>query len=466
MNPIDSIEAADLKKGLPRLSRRRHRARARAGQGDDGQGRDQGQAQGDRARARPGLRGRRDRPPRQRGPRHHDRAQGLLRPGVERIFPLHATTIDKIEVVKQARVRRAKLYYLRDRKGKAGRMKEKRDTPEPRPREGASASGRRLGRLTRRTAWRRTAPRPAAAASPSSTTGVELRCTSRFEDGGARGRATCCVAGVDEVGRGALCGPVVAGAVILGDGFDTDGPRRLASASRAGSASGWPSASGRGAQAWALGVGRAGGDRPLQHPARHPPRHAAGPRGPCASAPDFAARRRAHACPGVDVPQRAIVKGDALSVSIAAASIVAKVARDGIMRECDARYPGYGLARNMGYASEDHRDALRRLGPVGHPPALLRRENQALAILTRDRRLRIAWPRSTPSRSSRTPTRTRRPGARQGHRALQAARRRQPPRLEHDQEDRGPLRPAQQEHGGERGVREGRRLLRARTASS
>ena len=51
--------------------------------------------------------------------------------GVERIFPLHARTIEKIEVVKHARVRRAKLYFIRERKGKAGRMKEKRAETQP-----------------------------------------------------------------------------------------------------------------------------------------------------------------------------------------------------------------------------------------------------------------------------------------------------------------------------------------------
>jgi ribonuclease HII len=67
--------------------------------------------------------------------------------------------------------------------------------------------------------------------------------------------------------------------------------------------------------------------------------------------------------PGLQVKQKPIVKGDALSFSIAAASVLAKVDRDARMREWDQRYPGYGLARNMGYASEDHRDALRRMGP-------------------------------------------------------------------------------------------------------
>jgi len=47
--------------------------------------------------------------------------------GVERIFPLHARTVEKVEVVRRARVRRAKLYYLRDLKGRAGRMREKRE---------------------------------------------------------------------------------------------------------------------------------------------------------------------------------------------------------------------------------------------------------------------------------------------------------------------------------------------------
>ncbi|MBC7987210.1 MAG: ribonuclease HII [Sphingomonadaceae bacterium] len=61
---------------------------------------------------------------------------------------------------------------------------------------------------------------------------------------------------------------------------------------------------------------------------------------------------------------RAIVGGDALSRSIAAASIVAKVARDRMMRELDVSWPGYGWASNKGYGTQEHRDALTRLGPT------------------------------------------------------------------------------------------------------
>ena len=67
--------------------------------------------------------------------------------------------------------------------------------------------------------------------------------------------------------------------------------------------------------------------------------------------------------PGVSVPSRSIVHGDALSVSIAAASIVAKVSRDRLMEEYDRLYPEYGFARNKGYGTAEHMAALRKYGP-------------------------------------------------------------------------------------------------------
>ena len=66
--------------------------------------------------------------------------------------------------------------------------------------------------------------------------------------------------------------------------------------------------------------------------------------------------------PGVDIPQESIIKGDAKSVSIAAASILAKVTRDHLMEEYDALYPEYGFARNKGYGTKEHIEALKRLG--------------------------------------------------------------------------------------------------------
>ena len=67
--------------------------------------------------------------------------------------------------------------------------------------------------------------------------------------------------------------------------------------------------------------------------------------------------------PGVDIPQESIIKGDAKSVSIAAASILAKVTRDHLLEEYDTLYPEYGFARNKGYGTKEHIEALKRLGP-------------------------------------------------------------------------------------------------------
>jgi ribonuclease HII len=190
-----------------------------------------------------------------------------------------------------------------------------------------------------------------------------------------KGEAVCCswkfereawdeghgdVGGADEVGRGALCGPVVAAVVILGEGFDADGlddSKRLTERQREVLAERIRTR----ARSWCLGVAE--------------PREV--DRLNILRATYLALRRAvegltrppdlllvdALTIPGVPVKQKPIVKGDALSYSIAAASVLAKVDRDARMREWDRRYPGYGLARNMGYASEDHRDALRRMGP-------------------------------------------------------------------------------------------------------
>ena len=66
---------------------------------------------------------------------------------------------------------------------------------------------------------------------------------------------------------------------------------------------------------------------------------------------------------GIDLPHKTVISGDALSVSISAASILAKVTRDRICLQNDRDYPEYGFAKHKGYGTKDHMDALRRLGP-------------------------------------------------------------------------------------------------------
>lgn len=189
--------------------------------------------------------------------------------------------------------------------------------------------------------------------------GVEIRCSWRFEQE-ALSEGHAVVGGADEVGRGALCGPVVAAVVILGEGFDTTGlddSKRLTERQREVLAERIRLH----ARSWCLGAAE--------------PREV--DRLNILRATHLAMRRALEglerlpdlllvdglSVPGLPLPQKPIVKGDALCFSIAAASVLAKVDRDARMRDWDRRYPGYGLARNMGYASEDHRDALRRMGP-------------------------------------------------------------------------------------------------------
>jgi ribonuclease HII len=190
--------------------------------------------------------------------------------------------------------------------------------------------------------------------------GVELRCTDRFEEE-ARLAGRTRVAGVDEVGRGALCGPVVTAAVILGEGFDTaglDDSKRLTARQRQRQADRIR----EGALCWAVGHADPGEiDRiNILQATLLAMRRAIEA---LVTKPDLVLVD-ALAIPGLDAEQRSIVKGDALSVSIAAASILAKVTRDSLMVELDARHPGYDLGRNMGYACARHLEALRRMGPT------------------------------------------------------------------------------------------------------
>ena len=184
-------------------------------------------------------------------------------------------------------------------------------------------------------------------------------CSSRFERA-ARQLGWTRIAGLDEAGRGALFGPVVAAAVILNpkrrivgldDSKKLPAERRSQLAERVREyalAWGVAEVDAQRIDAWNIyQASRQAMTAALQQ---------------LSIVPDYLLIDAMQL--DVIIEQKSIIKGDARSVSIAAASILAKTCRDARMEEWDAVYPQYGLARHKGYATPDHLEALRLHGPT------------------------------------------------------------------------------------------------------
>lgn len=176
----------------------------------------------------------------------------------------------------------------------------------------------------------------------------------------AYGKGFSCVAGIDEAGRGPLAGPVVAAAVILPAGLsltDVDDSKKLSPDKREKLFDIIMT------QALSVGVGitdSAAIDRINILQATR--RAMLGAVEQLSVPPDYLLIDGISTIDST-IPQLTIKKGDSLSLSIAAASIIAKVTRDRYMIEMDSTYPGYGFAGHKGYGSASHMDAIRRLGP-------------------------------------------------------------------------------------------------------
>jgi ribonuclease HII len=182
-------------------------------------------------------------------------------------------------------------------------------------------------------------------------------CCSRFERA-ARKLGWTRIAGIDEAGRGALFGPVVAAAVILNPKrriVGLDDSKQLAPERRTQLAERIRDH----ALAWAVAeVDAQRIDAWNIYQASRQAMTAALQQ--LATQPDYLLIDAMQL--DVLIEQKSLIKGDARSVSIAAASILAKTHRDTRMEEWDAVYPQYGLARHKGYATPDHLEALRRHG--------------------------------------------------------------------------------------------------------
>jgi ribonuclease HII len=185
------------------------------------------------------------------------------------------------------------------------------------------------------------------------------RCDARFERALAK-RGYAVIAGLDEAGRGSLFGPVFAAAVVLPLDARLRGVRdskELAPAVREELAAQIESA----ATAWSVAqVEAADIDRINIYQASRLAMKQAVLR--LKISPDFLLVDAMSV--ELPLPQRALIRGDARSRSIAAASILAKVHRDRLMREWDQVYPQYGLSRSKGYGTGGHLAALGRFGPT------------------------------------------------------------------------------------------------------
>lgn len=169
------------------------------------------------------------------------------------------------------------------------------------------------------------------------------------------------VAGVDEAGRGPLAGPVVAAAVVLAPGSrwddlddskKLDGPTREALYARVlteARAFGWSVVGARAIDH--MNIRRASLEAMRRAVAR------------LRVVPDLVLVDGRDPIPAVTCRQQAVVDGDATLLSIAAASVVAKVVRDRIMARLDRVWPDYGFARHKGYATPEHLAAIDRIGP-------------------------------------------------------------------------------------------------------
>jgi ribonuclease HII len=180
-----------------------------------------------------------------------------------------------------------------------------------------------------------------------------------FEKIAAR-RGFTAIAGVDEAGRGALAGPVVAAAVILspeGDFTGIDDSKKLTPDVRDTLFDRIME------QAHAVGIGFADHLLVDQINVLQATLHAMvqAVRN-LSTSPDFLLVDGI-SVPPIPIPCRTIKKGDSASVSIASASIIAKVTRDRLMRSFEDEYPGYGFAIHKGYGSRAHLSAISNLGP-------------------------------------------------------------------------------------------------------